>query len=157
MMTTGWNKKLYRLIFRYPAICLLPVFTHFSFAPRKLSCCKQRETETKHGHLILSKKATAINAAISLVFYITTLALLFDLSEVFRRIYPLFVVVLGILFTVLFLILDTSCYQNSCCPSSGLQYHYINTNPDNENEIEVELREPNEPSQYANMNEREEA
>ena len=54
--STGFNRKLYKLILDYPALVLLPVFTYYSVGPKKLPRCSQEKSRSIDSHIILSRK-----------------------------------------------------------------------------------------------------
>ena len=141
--STGLQKNLFKIIVRYPEVCLLPMITVFTIGPRKQRCGTQTQ---EYRQLILSKSCTALNVVISLVFSVAAMTVVFD-----GNIYSL--VSLGIyyipciLLTAVFFTLDTKCCccfcvssQDYCCFCCGkcccakkLQYHYLDVNPDRNN------------------------
>ena len=67
------RKDFWRVVSRYPPLLLCPVFTIFTFGSRQAACCGGRGERS----LVLSKKMTMINIALTLL---TNLAV-FGLSE----------------------------------------------------------------------------
>ena len=67
--TTGCSKKLADIIFNYPALLILPAFTHFKVGPKTLSFCGNSTNISQRHHLVVSKKCTIINMTLTLFFF----------------------------------------------------------------------------------------
>ena len=151
-ISTGCNKKLFKIIFGHPAICLLPVFTYFVVGPRRICCNKKDPNYIQQKRLILSKRSTIFNIALTAILYAIVIGILWFLDHDdingFRWFYTVFTPIFcfGILTNVLFLLLDKQfCFSKSqeclcalCCGPKcyELRYQYINTASD---DIEIEI------------------
>ena len=121
-------------------------------------CTKSRLA--RNSHLIMSKKYSVINAILSLIgVVLTPIALWLSVldwiwADLAMPCFP--VVVLGITFTVIFLLIDTRCCVRCCCPCCcspeccELTYHVINTNPGDNTNFQIELHEQNERNRVVN-------
>ena len=142
-ISTGCNKKLFKIIFDHPAICLLPVFTYFVVGPRRICCDTKHPNFIQQKQLIISKNCTVFNILLTTTSYAAVIGLLWHLDhdEImgFTYFYTVFTPTLciGISINVIFLLLDTSlcclksqrCWCSFCCGPKCymLQNQYINT------------------------------
>ena len=62
-MATGCSKKYFKIIFGYPALCLLPAFTYFVVGPRSVGC----QNVDQRKELIVSKKLTVLNIILTTI------------------------------------------------------------------------------------------
>ena len=60
---TGFNKKLFEIMFEYPAIFLLPVFSNFAIGPRRLLNFSNSQKKGTQSYLIVSIPLTVLNTA----------------------------------------------------------------------------------------------
>ena len=145
-ISTGCSKKLFKIIFDHPAICLLPVFTYFVVGPRQICCDSQHPNYIKQKELITSKKLTIFNILLTAILYGVVIGILWHLDHDdingFTWFYTIFTPTLcvSILINAVFLSLDKPlCFSKSqrcwCSPCCGpkcyeLQDQYINTASD---------------------------
>merc|ERR1712108_1366 len=78
---TGLNKKLIKTIFNYPALLLLPVFTHIAVGHGDLSTCLRSKDTSERKQLVVSKSMTVLNIGLTVVSYIIVLARWFASPE----------------------------------------------------------------------------
>ena len=168
---TGCTRKLFKVFFNYPAICLLPTLTYFTVAPRSRRCCRTRPEEMKCRQLILSTKASALNMLLSPILFGTTLPIVWSFSGcrpdalLLITLMCLPLLLAGLIFTAIFLSIDLNCCLNChakmqmccclCCCSKDsceIQRSYINTSPNNDDDFDIELCELKEQNQCANTN-----
>ena len=153
-LATRISRNFFKLIFRYPAIWLLPAVTYFVIGPRELRCCKQNENNVMRHQLGVSKCFSLLNLLMTVMMYGTMIALFLTIpDQIFENYWlnyfmPYFpwVFCLGIIFTIIFLLLDESCcFSGSqkclctrCCGPDcyKFQYQYINVNHD-DNQLEI--------------------
>ena len=146
-ISTGNNKKLFRIIFDHPAIFLLPVFTYFVVGPRRICCDTQHPNYIKQKQLILSKKSTIFNIVLTTILYATVIGILWHLDHDDINGFTWFVKVftpvlfIGIFVNILFLLLDRPfcfsksqrCWCSFCCGPKcyEIRDQYINIASDN--------------------------
>jgi hypothetical protein len=152
--STGCNKKMAEIIFNYPALLILPAFSYFVVGPETLPCCGQSRNNSERHHLVISKKCTIINMALTLLFYGIVMVIpcvgLGDVEFVpnmcvcrffYGIVIPTFL--LGsVTLTLLFLALDKQCccassqkcFCSCCCGPHCYEFRkdYINTRGNNE-------------------------
>ena len=133
-LSTGYSKKMIRVIFGYPSILAVPIFTYFSIGPNELSCCKRFDQNVSKHQLVFSKKLTLINMALTVILYVLASVVLWHVKNNFytelvpevsideiegMAVFFFFpIVFLSILFTMIFLALDMTC----CCSKSQKCY-----------------------------------
>ena len=64
-LVTGLNRRFFEIIFRYPAMCFLPAVTYFVIGPMQIGCCR------KTPQIGLSKILTIINLLVTCMMYVT--------------------------------------------------------------------------------------
>ena len=151
---TGLSRNFFKLIFRYPAIWLLPAVTYFVIGPRELRCCKRTQHNIQRHQIGLSKCFSLLNLLMTVMMYGTMIALFLTIPEHifesywFNYFIPYFpsVFCLGITFTIICLLLDErccckrsqQCFCTRCCGPDcyKFQYQYINVNHD-DNQLEI--------------------
>ena len=74
--STGFNRKLYKLVLDYPALVLLPAFTYYSVGSKKLPRFSQEKSWSIGSHIILSRKWTIVNVFMTVVLYGCAISLL---------------------------------------------------------------------------------
>ena len=153
--STGFNRKLYKLILDYPALVLLPVFTYYSVGPKKLPRCSQGKSRPIDSHIILSRKWTIVNLFMTVILYGCAISLLLfvyptNLSDIYlvghryesyeAGFYVVFapLMMVSLFPTLVFLSLHIPCCYSSlrnwscssCCSSNCLKFKedYIDTN-----------------------------
>ena len=67
-MGTGWNINLVKVLCKYPAVLLLPVFTNFAVGPRRFEKCFI--SNESGSEFTVSMPMTAINTALTIICYI---------------------------------------------------------------------------------------
>ena len=67
---TGFSKKFLKIVFNYPSLLLLSVYTHFAAGPGALPRCKKSIGTSKNKHIIVSKTTTAINTGLTVLSHI---------------------------------------------------------------------------------------
>ena len=117
--------KLAKIIFDYPALLALPVFTNFAVGADSFSTCARSKVATKEKHLLVSSSATAINTGLTVISEIIGIVILwatcpsdFDLSTFYWSIGAILspVIFASVTSTFIFLALDR---LRTCCPGSN--------------------------------------
>ena len=145
--STGLNKKYSQVIFRYPAAWMLPVVTYFVIGPIQSVRCSRKNTQKYH--LGLSKHCSFINMILTVIMYGVIIAFIVILNgdisfDMNFYIFFLPVLGLGLVFNIIFLLLDQSCFfsksQNCFCTCCcGPECYENNTSVINayRNELEI--------------------
>ena len=131
---TGFNKRLFEIMFEYPAIFLLPVFSNFAIGPRRLFHLSIAHEKVSQSYLIVSIPLTTLNTAVTLICYIIAIYIADSLTlkthSTLRRFSDNLVpaVVLTLIYTIVSLYPDKCCCPGYC-PSSCFEVHcdHINT------------------------------
>ena len=156
-ISTGCSKKLFKIIFDHPAVCLLPVFTYFVVGPRRICCDSQHPNYIQQKQLIISKRFTIFNILLTAILYGAVIGILWHLDHDdingFTWFYTIFTPTLcvGILINAVFLLLDKSlcfsksqkCWCSPCCGPKCYELHdqFIHTASD---DIEICVKHQNE-------------
>ena len=153
LLSTRFTKKFFTVVFNYPGLVLLPVASYFCIGPKKVAFCTQNEHSIGQNLLGFNKALTMVNMVLTTIAYGTTITVtlfpiqldVFGVSLTSNTILALFfcgpIYCIGILFTVIFLALDTNfcckksqkCYCLYCCGPHcfRFRYEYININHGN--------------------------
>ena len=140
-LATGCTMDFFKVLFRYPAIFLLPAVTYFVMGSRQTGCC------TTTPQIGLSKRLSVANLIVTVITYVIMIVLFITdiyFVELFFGIFTL-VCFLSILFTTLFLLLDKNCcFSRSqhclcicCCGPDCYKFHYQYITVNNNGQIEV--------------------
>ena len=152
--STGCSKKMMDIIFNYPALLILPAFTHFAVGPETLSCCGKWGDNYQRHRLVISTKCTIINMALTLLFYglvmVISCFVVGDVSatpgmgacELFFGYVMPPILISSVALTLIFLSLEKQCccsgsqrcFCSCCCGPQCYEFRkeYINTVTKNE-------------------------
>ena len=125
---TGFNKRLFEIMFEYPAIFLLPVFSNFAIGPRRLFTLSNAQEKGSQNDLIVSIPLTGLNTAVTLICYIIAIYIADSLTlkthSTLRRFSDNLVPAVGLtlIFTIVSLYPDKCCCPGYC-PSSCFEVH----------------------------------
>jgi len=143
--STGFNKKLLKVIINYPAALMLPIATYFTIGPYKSSnisiICQYNQiicqTNTNR-NLGLSKFYSAINILLSSAMYLILITIMFYF-DFYNMIIWSPVIVIGVVFNMIYLMIDNPCCSSYCCCQDSLRnIHVINVSQDDLQILKVE-------------------
>ena len=139
--STGFNRKLPKVILAYPAAWMLPIATYFVIGPQNLSCCSK--TNTHKYHLGFSKPYTIINIILTVIMY----AFIISYFNAFRK-YVLIMMVTywspvlfgSLVFNIAFMLSDLKCSCSCCCNNDCREHEtsVIDTNTEKLDIVKIE-------------------
>ena len=140
--STGFSKNFFEVLFRYPALWLLPVATYFVIGPQDVTVasCLCNNKSVSYRHLGISGSLTAFNLALTFGIYIPTILIGFPM-DFLRLDAPLWFFTPFVLVLVLGWIFTGLSFQYYCCSDQyKMNNHYINVDRDH-NRIQIRQKD----------------